>query len=198
MSCALIVIGDGRDEYHEQAWQSAQQHLPLRLIDQKIVIDDRAHELGFAGAIQAAWDQVQTDWVFHLEADFTFNARIPLADMIDVLADDLSLAQIVLKRQPWNEEERAAGGIVEQHPDDFTEEHRARGTIATHRRFWSTNPSVYSSRWCRLGWPQEPRSEGVFTHRLLRDPLLRFAFWGAPLDPPLVHHIGDERAGTGY
>jgi hypothetical protein len=67
-----------------------------------------------------------------------------------------------------------------------------------HRRFFTTNPSVYRTSLCKLGWPQESESEGKFTHRLLADPLLRFAFWGRKFDPPLCEHIGTIRAGAGY
>ncbi len=199
MSICLLLIGDGRDDYHERSWQSAKRMLPRP--DHMVTIDDRTHELGFAGAIQAGWDQVSqtgADWVMHLELDFEFLQPVPLARMIALLERQPQLAQVVLKRQAVNELERAAGGIVEQHPDDYLQCSDGPDVYTTHRRFFSTNPCVYSTRWLRLRWPQEPHSEGVFTHRLLADPLLRFAFWGGKHAAPLVHHIGDIRAGTGY
>lgn len=201
MTVCLLIIGDGRDEYHEMSVASARERLPMRLFDQTVIVDDREHRLGFAGAIQHGWDQALdagADWIFHLEADFTFNQDVPLAQMIEVLDAHPELAQIVLKRQAWNEQERAAGGIVEQHPDDYEELDVGPGLITTHRRFFSTNPCVYSARIARIGWPQVPRSEGMFTHLLLKDPHLRFAFLGGKFDPPLVEHIGDARAGNGY
>lgn len=199
MSVCLLRIGDGRDAYHEASLASAQEMLPA--FDEIVTIDDRAHELGFAGAIAEGWRQVLDtgcDWVMHLELDFTFNDPVDVHRMIEVLQRRWDIAQIVLKRQAVNAEEQAAGGIVEVHPADFTQIHDAGCVLTTHRRFWSTNPSIYSTRWCRLGWPQQQYSEGVFTHKLLADPLLRFAFWGAKHAPPLVHHIGDVRAGGGY
>lgn len=196
MTCCLLLITDGREDYFEQTMRSAREALPV--FDQRIVVDDHGHELGFAGAIQHGWEQVDTDYVFHLEADFIFNQAIPVERMIALLERQPYLAQVALKRQPWNEEEHRAGGIVELHPNDFLQRHDEKATWTEHRRFWTTNPSVYPARWCRTGWPQEPQSEGVFTHRLIRDPLLRFAFWGGKYDPPLVHHIGVTRAGRGY
>ena len=199
MSVALLLISDGREDYLQRTLLSAVEHLPA--FDQVIHVEDLGHELGFAGAIQHGWDQVQTDWCFHLEADFTFTERVDLDRMRAVLSRRPYLAQLVLKRQPWNADETIAGGIIEQHPEDYTEttDHSAFGDVWTeHRRFWSTNPSLYDTRFCNLGWPQEPRSEGVFTHRLLRDPHLRFGFWGGKADPPRVTHIGDVRAGVGY
>lgn len=198
MSLCLVIISDGRDDVHQRALVSAADCIPFELVDQIVTVDDREHQLGFAGAIRQAWDQVVCDWVLHLEADFTFNAPVDVAGMIALLERQPQLAQVALKRQPWNADERAAGGIVEQHPDDYIERTDRLATWTEHRRFFTTNPSIYPSRLIRLGWPQEPQSEGLFTHRLLRDPLLRFAFWGGKHDAPLVHHIGDTRAGTGY
>lgn len=198
MTLALLLISDGREDYLDRTIASATDHGLLDLADQFIHVDDSHHRLGFAGAIQAGWEQVRTDYVFHLEQDFTFPERPPVEDMVALLRWQPQLAQVALKRQPWNHEERRAGGIVELHPDDFTERNDAAVSWTEHRRFWTTNPCVYSSRWCREGWPQEPQSEGMFTHRLLRDPLLRFAFFGGKFDPPRVLHIGDERTGRGY
>lgn len=198
MSVVLLRIADGRDTYHDQSWASAVEYLPK--VDEVVTVDDRAHQLGFAGAIRDGWDQIQdldADYVFHLELDFTFNGPVDLPGMIGVLDRHPEIAQVSLKRQPWNDREKAAGGIVEADRDDFTERRDDEAVWTEHRRYWTTNPCVYSTRWCRLGWPQEPRSEGVFTHRLLKDPLLRFAIWGAPLDPPTVTHLCD-RIGHGY
>lgn len=198
MTVCLLRIGDGRDDYHERSWESAKQHLTW---DEVVTVDDRHHQLGFCGAIQHGWDQVidtGCDYVLHLELDFTFHKTVPVGRMCEVLGRHPELAQLVLKRQAWNDQERAAGGIIEQHPGDYTERYENGDVWTEHRRFWSTNPCVYPARLCRLGWPQESESEGKFTHRLLRDPHLRFAFWGAKHDPPLVEHIGTTRHGNGY
>lgn len=165
-----------------------------------VAIDDRDHELGFAGAIAEGWRKVREtgcEWVVHLEMDFIFKGPVPLDRMIAVLKREPHLAQICLKRQPVNTEEIAAGGIVEREPDSYRQrvEH---GDIWTENRVcFSTNPCVYPAALCAHGWPQVKLSEGVFTHRLLEDPDVRFAFWGAKFDEPLVEHIG-VRAGTGY
>lgn len=198
MKIALLVITDGRSDYLARTLTSAQELLP-DVFDDRIVIDDTAHELGFAGAIQAGWDQIgDADYIFHLEGDFVFNQPVPVEQMVRLLEKRPQLAQVVLKRQPWNHDERRAGGIVEQHPADFWECFDGDITWTEHRRFFSTNPCVYPAAIARLGWPQESESEGKFTHRLLRDPLIRFAFYGGKFDPPMVEHIGAERAGHGY
>lgn len=194
-----MLIGDGRDTYREQTIASAKEHLPR--LDTLIEIDDREHRLGFAGAIADGWRAVQeqgADWVFHLELDFVFNTAVPFDRMLAILQAHPYLAQIALKRQPWNDRERAAGGIVEADPDDFTQLTESGDIWTEHRRFWTTNPCLYSANWCRQPWPQESESEGKWTHRLLADPKLRFGLWGAKFDPPMVTHIGAERQGVGY
>lgn len=201
MTVALLIIADGRDDVHARARESLDATLGGFPFAYTVEVDDRDHQYGFAGAIQRGWDTIYdagADWVFHFEADFLFNGPVDLAAMIALLERQPHLAQVALKRQAWNPEETAAGGIVELHPDDFAERTDGRATWTEHRRFFTTNVCVYPARLCRLGWPQESESEGRFTHRLLADPLLRFAFWGGKFDPPLVEHIGVVRAGHGY
>lgn len=191
---ALLLIDDGRFDYRDRCLASASKLLPP--LDVSIEVNDPHHELGFAGAIQAGWDAVLesgADYVVHVEADFTFNVHAPIKGMIQLLEAQPHLAQVCLKRQPWSPAERAAGGIVERHPENYT----SHGFWTEHKVCFSTNPCVYRASLCERGWPQVPQSEGIFTHQLLADGL-SFAFWGAPLDAPTVTHIGRHRTGTGY
>lgn len=238
---ALLVMTDGRLDCIDRAIPSALEHLQGQ-ITRRIIHDDSgepdyrawlrarfgglgfeviyhpAGRQGFGGAYRNAWrflTQCQEPFVFSTEDDFTFNRLVPLDGMVRVLEDNPHLAQLALRRQPWNDQERAAGGIVEQHPGDFVEclsnqleSHFApRGQLGLvpyiptwleHRRFWTTNPSLFRRSLCLQEWPDAEHSEGVFTHQLLEDPDLRFAFWGARDSGEWVHHIGNERVGTGY
>ena len=194
MSVCLLFITDGRP-YAAQTLASAAEMLPP--LDCCAIVDDTDHRLGFGGAIRAGWELVlrtNADYVFHLEDDFTFERPVPIEQMQQVLATKPNLAQMALKRQPWNESEKAAGGIIEQHPGDFTE---VRGAWTEHRRFFTTNPCLYPRWLCEKGWPEGAESEGRFTHQLLGDGF-RFALWGAKADPPWVRHIGERREGHGY
>lgn len=196
MTVALLVISDGRHEYHHRSLASALEHLPK--FDHYVLVEDLDHRLGFAGAIQEGWRRVlatAAEYVVHWEADFIARTPVPVDRMIGVLRRHPHLAQISLKRQPVNEAERVAGGFIERDPDSYTEIHD--GDVFTeHRVCFTTNPSVYRAELCRSGWPQVPRSEGVFTHQLLGAGL-RFAVWGCKTDAPMVEHVG-ERAGRGY
>lgn len=226
---ALLVFTDGRDELLAQTLASADDNLcgPItrRVIYDDTGSEDHRRSLfhaypgcqvvwhqdgrqGFGGAIRAAWaalDHPDTfrpadeRFVFHLEDDFTFNRPVDLAAMATVLDRRPHLAQLALRRQPWNDEERGAGGIVEQHPDDFREVSDADGYVwLEHRRFFTTNPSLYRRALCASSWPTGPNSEGRFTHQLLQDHDLRFGYWGARDSGEAVTHIGRERAGVGY
>lgn len=199
MSIACLRIGDGRDSYHEESWASVQEMFPP--FDHVVTIDDREHKLGFAGAIAEGWRQVietGAEWIAHCELDFKYLRPVPVDRMIAVLKRHPELAQICLKRQPVNEQERKAGGIVECNPDAYTQHVESGDIFTTSRVCFSTNPCIYPAALCHQGWPQVEHSEGVFTHRLLEDPEVRFAFWGGKFDAPMVEHIGEVRAGTGY
>jgi hypothetical protein len=194
------MIGDGRDEYHERAYESLLENVGNDFAH-RVVIDDRDHELGFAGAIQAGWDKVlETDstHIFHFEADFTFNWPVELEPIIRTLDDYRYLTQIALLRQPVNPSEIEAGGIIQEHPESFEQVSLPDGRAwIEHRRFFTTNPSIYPRWVAECGWPQGKHSEGHFATRLFdEDPARRAAIWGR--GEQWVRHIGNERAGHGY
>lgn len=198
MSLCLLLIDDGREDYLSRCLASLESAQDA--IDETVTVQDPNHVLGFAGAIERGWEQVRAldcDWVFHVEGDFTFPTRPPLEGMIALLREREDLAQVALKRQAVNQRELAAGGVVEADPDDFATHYSNVAVWTEHRRFFTTNPSVYPASLCELGWPQGPRSEGRFTHDLL-DRGYSFALWGGKFDPPRVQHIGMARAGRGY
>lgn len=196
----LLQIGDGREDYHRRARVSLAERLPP--VDYVVEVDDSSHELGFTGAVIEGWRRVletDADYVFHAELDFTYDEPVELDRMIGVLERRSYLVQLSLLRQPVNEAESAAGGIVQMSPDDYVEVRDGEDVWLEQRRFFTTNPSVYRTELCRRGWPNVKHSEGIFTaHVRDPDPDVRFGIWGAKWDPPRVTHIGDQRAGHGY
>jgi hypothetical protein len=198
MSTALLIIGDGRTEIHERSWQSAKQNLPP--FDHKVIVDDADHKLGFGGAIRKGWsDALATgaDWVFHLEADFLFTRKVPLHTMQRVMEAHPYLVQMALLRQPWNQAERLAGGVWQQHRGDYLFRAEGADEWFEHRRFVTTNPALWPSWVLRAGWPEGPESEGRFGIALFEsDPKLRAAFWGDGSE--WVEHLGTVRTGHGY
>lgn len=161
---------------------------------------------GFGGAYRHAWQQmasIDCEYVFATEDDFLFALPVDLTAMVSVLESHPHLVQMALRRQAWNAAEIIAGGVVEQHPDEYFDQ--LEGTPGhhrewlEHRRFFTTNPSVYRRSLCERGWPDGRESEGRFGIDLFaEDPARRSAFWGARTSPPAVEHIGRDRVGTGY
>lgn len=220
---AWLVITDGRDSYLNSAVESGRANLQGSITERWMYDDtgDDAYRArlaerfpdfehinggprqGFGGAIQRAWGEISerstARFVFHHEADFTFNQKVDLDEMAGLLQRQPHLAQVALRRQPWNAEEIAAGGIVEQHPDDYTERSDDHGAVwLEHRRFFTTNPCLYRRTLCERDWPSGDQSEGRFGIELTTQEAVSFAFWSSRDTPPLVHHIGEQRAGTGY
>lgn len=226
---ALLVITDGRDDYLDQAVTSAEASLDGP-VTERWMYDDTGDDTyrqqlasryptfthlnagprqGFGGAIRAAWATLaarsRADYVFHLEQDFTFHRPVDLLNMAGVLAANPHLAQLALRRQPWNDHEEAAGGIVEQHPDAYDDCSDGTNHWLEHRLCFTTNPSLYRRSLCWTAWPEGGNSEGHFTHQLLQTGTpeatgnrVRFGYWGTRMSTPWVHHIGHQRAGNGY
>lgn len=200
-SVALLLVSDGRDEYRARTKASLEAQIPEP--DFFIEVKDPDHELGFGGAIRHGWCRVlaetDADFIFHVEADFTFNRYVPIADMAAVLKAHPYLVQLALRRQPWNDQEKDAGGIVEMHPEDYTEVDLNGWRWLEHTRNFTTNPSLYPRAICEYGWPDGPESEGRFGIALReRHPELRFGYWGSRDSGEACEHIGIERKGMGY
>lgn len=226
---ALLVVTDGREDYLTQCLASV-KHL-TGPIGERWMFDDTGDNTyrarlaesypefrhinagprqGYGGAIRAAWAQLRAhsnaDWVFHLEQDFIIDRTVDLSAMVDVLTSRPHLAQMALRRQAWNSAERAAGGVIEQHPGDYTDMYDAFGrSWLEHRRFFTTNPCLYRRTLCDMDWPEGAESEGRFTHQILTAGtpevaglLVRFGYWGERGDDPWVSHIGHNRTGVGY
>lgn len=166
---------------------------------------------GFGGAMKSAWtwlsDRTVEPYVMWIEDDFVFDKVIQVDGMVSVLDAHPHIAQMALKRQPWNDVEAKAGDIVAVNHDAYTQ-HSERGyNWLEHRLFWTTNPSIFRRDLLATGWPGDvPESEGLFTHRLLGAGLpsgvpgheVRFGYWGVRTSTPAVTHIGLERTGFGY
>lgn len=231
-SVGLLMVTDGRKDCFDAAarsvslqWRGEQPTITVIVNDSgdpeyRTWLEKRTHgwdgntrlvhherRLGFGAAIESGWLLLSTerpDYVFHAEDDFLYDDPIPVADMLALLRTFPYLAQVSLLRQACNDEEVAAGGLVESRPSTF--EDHSDGDLAwmEQRAYFTTNPSLYPVALCDLGWPQVPNSEGIFTHRLLEGgfagipgPDVRFGVLGTTADPPRVTHIG-VRQGTGY
>lgn len=224
MTVALLVMTDGRDGYLGPCLASVADYVRDAPISEWWMHDDTGDpdvrkaltvrwphfrqigggpRRGFGGAISWAWTVLtaysQARYVLHVEQDFVFTRPVDVPAMAAVLDARPYLTQMALRRQPWNRAEHAAGGVVEQHPADYTEVTDGGHVWLEHTRFWTTNPSLYPRSLCSRGWPDGLESEGRFGIALFgQDPAARAGFWGARGDGPWVEHIGHERVGVGY
>jgi len=126
------------------------------------------------------------------------NRDVNLLELAAILDANQRVAQMALKRQPWNDIEKHAGGIVESNPTAYSEWTDGPFEWLEHDLFFTTNAFLIRRTLVEeYEWPLGPRSEGMFSHRLMADGW-RFAFWGAKSSPPLLTHIGETRVGFGY
>lgn len=225
MKVALLFITDGRRECAGQTLECLAEMVGPLFFEASIVVDDSCSEeysswlntkwpwsrhlpigkskRGFDGAIAAGWEAVKSldpsiEYVFHLEDDFVMVRHPRFRDMERILRLHPEIVQVALKRQPWNQAEIEAGGIVELDPDSFIQQEEDGLEWYEQRKFFTTNPSLYRRALVDLGWPRGKMSEGRFTRMVLNDPEARFAYLGQKFDEPWVLHIGNERTGTNY
>lgn len=154
---------------------------------------------GFCRATRNLWKHAykcESPWIFWLEDDFVFTRNVNLEDLAYTMECEPQVAQMALYRQPVNDEEKAAGGFLKQHPEEY--ERKGGGAVAWFetRRNWTTNPALFRREVCQYNWPDGPFCEGKFGFRIRElQPETTFGIWGA--GEPWVEHIG-VREGTGY
>ena len=191
---AVVVIGDGRDDYLQRCVGSfTQLDGP---ITEKWMYDDTGDQAyrdslgrrypefwhinggprrGCAGAFQEVWRQVRQDtaarFVLLVEQDFVFQRPIDLYSMADLLDDRPYLAEVALRRQAWNSEEVSAGGVVELHPDWYRDMRDDAGRQWLEQRaFFTTNCPLFRTTLLDVPWPDSRPgcySEGTFHHHLM-------------------------------
>ena len=163
------------------------------------VVGDGHH--GYTASMQRMWRYLakrgKGEYVFQTEDDFTFLRAIDLGALIEGLSEHPNVAQIVLLRGAYYPREFERGGILGW-PESSFEKVGANGTsLLLHRNFWSANPGLFRRSLTATPWPTGSSSERLFGDILLRDPELRFAFWGDG-SAPAIEHIGDVKAGSVY
>lgn len=218
----IIVHTDGRREYIEKSIASLMEQVSGNII-KRVIYDDSgdpgykdwlehqfgpmgfyvvgpAKRLGYTGSMAAMWKYLQercnSEYVFAVEDDFTYEEPVDLDAMAEVLLRRPQLAQIALLRQPAYQSEIDKGGVLGWPSESFEQVRHNGSAWMEHRNFWTANPSLFRRSITVRQWPQAKSSERVFGDQLLMDPNTRFAFWGQ--GQAQMTHIGAIRAGTGY
>lgn len=196
---AAIISDRSPDLYLRGCHDNLNQYLP---VDVRVhVVDDTEHRLGMAGAVRAAWAwalESDADYLLHVEEDFRF-IDLPLRAMQFVLDRCPDLAQVVLKRQPWSDEEKRAGGQMETNPTAYTECAAYGRNVwwVEHSTLFSLNPCLIPRRTLELEWtPGGNGAERAITDACLAAGM-RFAYYGKKDDPARCEHVGHIRS-AGY
>lgn len=216
----LVVLTHGRRECIAETLASARSHLTGLPIARTVICDDSGDldyqawlrlclpecDLvtgkagGFAVNVRRAWDAALASglpWVFWLEDDFLFNRQVDLAAMARVLDANPHVLQMALRRQAWSQRELEAGGVIEQHPEAYTDRSDGADDWLEHQLFWTTNPHLVARDvLARYTWPVKKGSEATFGRQTLTGELVS-GYWGRRTDEPWVEHFG-ERTGSGY
>jgi len=212
---AVVALTTGQRDTLTQTLASAEENLQgsigrrLICVDGSVAIARKVAEAhpdwdveairggGYPRAVAAGMEKAigsGQQWVFWLEDDFTFNEPVDLAEM-QALVKRHDLAQLSLMRQPWYDHEIEAGGVVGARPGEFTQ----REGYVEHRAYWTTNPMLTRRQTlAEHRWPMGRNSELRFGQSIFADPRATAGIFGSIEDEPGVHHIGLERAGSGY
>jgi hypothetical protein len=222
MPVPLIVLGNGRKDCITQALASIEADLagvgPALIVDDSgdpayrewlqaehgvevVPVADEGRA-GYWRAMRKVWQAAAgCRWVMFWEEDFVLNKPLDAADLATVLDGHPYLTQIALVRQPWFHNEREHGGLIEAlEAQGNLFQQRMEGTYSwiEHRACFTGNPSLIPASTLRQPWPEGDWSESRFSRVLFAGSKACGAYWGRRGDPPLVTHIGTERAGHGY
>jgi uncharacterized protein YifE (UPF0438 family) len=185
----IIINDSGVDEYHFQL-------LDRYGSDYKII--SHKTNRGLSGSVRTLWeiaDELDIDYIWHQEGDFTFNENINVNTLLNIF--DPYIAQVTLKRQPVNNEEANYGGFMQRDRASYDQVYRGNIKYSTHRNFFTLNPGLYPRWVINLGWEQG-WGEKEFGERLFSNHLVKCAYYGWVDDPPLVNHIGVYRGGNWF
>lgn len=189
----LLIVANNRPDYLIRVRDSLREHLPQDLQLTCWIQNDDKHQ-GMAANIQAGWSAVlQYDWdyLLHWEDDMVLLRPPPLDAMIEALETHPQVANLMLKRQPWNSIEEEAGDVVRAiqmlAPNSFD-----MGRWVMHDHIFSLNPCLIPRHIVEKGWPAG--NEAQMTADLLSEGWM-FGAWNDP--EPYLDHIGVER-GPGW
>lgn len=195
----LVVMGHGRWEYLTRTLISIDETVGLGWFDRRVLsVDGPGFDQGLEGFeclftgtragltanLAQAWGALGDDdeWVFFCEEDFLIR-EAPLNEMADTLDAYPHVANMVLARQPWNQDERRAGSVLATicglEDRDGWLEHTAGFWLNPHVAHVETLQNLTAG------------VESDLTGQC-RERDWTFGYWGARDDPPRCLHIGAE------
>lgn len=189
----LVVVANNRPDTLKHTTISLAEHLP-DLYANGFVCND-TDQRGMAANIQTAWTRALEkpwDYLCHWEDDMKLLRPPPLQEITEVLDANPLLANMILKRQPWNALEQDLGCVHEA--IRVSSVHIQHELYGEHDHIFSLNPCLIPRRIVERGWPLG--NEAEMSAKLKADGFT-FGVWGRPYDEPWIEHIGYER-GPGW
>uniref|UniRef100_A0A6C0CJ30 Glycosyltransferase 2-like domain-containing protein n=1 Tax=viral metagenome TaxID=1070528 RepID=A0A6C0CJ30_9ZZZZ len=170
----------------------------FEMIQQRYSIDElilHQKNKGQSETWKELWSKIpkDTDYVFQMEDDFTFNTSIKITDLIDILKADPYAIQIALKRNVWYPKndfiDKINSGVVGN-------EVVLNGTpVIKHQTYFNANPNMCPVWVTQETYPHNPQESVIIHHLVQKDPKYYSAILGKRDDPPHVTHIGEVMQG---
>ncbi len=227
MSDLVYVLRcDGRRDYIGQAIASAEDHVKGDFVRKFIVNDSGDQDYaawletcfptfefvhhperqGMNACVKSAFEVVVASGAFacfSTEDDFTFFKPVSARKMARVLHCEPHLGQLVLKRNPWSDEEIVAGGQMEVSPDQYVEKSCLSGHwVERQGGLWSGNPSLTRTAAIEAALAKWDTVTSSDTYEqpvgnAMIEAGYSVAFWGKRDDNPRCDHLGHARS-SGY
>lgn len=154
--------------------------------------------LGLAGAVRSLWTlAVSHDdpFVFLLEDDFLLTQSLEVDAMVRTMRANPRLAQLVLSRQPWGDEEKAHGMPMVAQIERFFQ--RDGWVEQIDGQIYSFNPHIARRESMKVALEHAGGFLEADVTAALVERGWTFGIWGARTDGPRCLHIGDEHS-AGY
>lgn len=221
MKFCVIIINDGRNDYLAETLKSFTEKVifPEGSEVTKILIDDWPYErdekvikklakkynidklvfnpenLGVNRTVKKVWSLIpeDVDYVWHQENDFTFIEKVDISQLMIIL-DNPIIVQCAIVRQPWFDDEKESGSLMNTRPARFKQANASGIDIVVHKDHFTFNPSLYKRSWCNFALQMEYFGEYEFKDYLLsRNPALYFSYYGRIDDHHRTLHIGERK-----
>lgn len=192
-SVAVLLITDGRPCLQDTL-ASAARYLFPHVDGPTVLVADSHHEFGLSGAIKEGWSRLDgwaqhmkdggyQPYIFHLEDDFTFDAPVPVADMVALLERE-KLTQVALRREAVDGD--PPGGFM--NTPNYVDRRGWVEAVRNNPHFFygfTFNPCIYPAfPTVSRGWEGEAGLTAVLPKSS------RLGLYGDISDPPRCFHIG--------
>lgn len=197
----VIVVDDSGDERHHEWLDNQGYQLSLSSPD--------GSNVGYLGAMQTTWEtgrETGAEYVLLWEEDFILTKPLYLGDMVTVMENSPTLAQLNLQRQAVYSIERRLGYMQSHHRRGYDLAVRMTEDVPwiSRRRPFTTNPGMIRSKVLDIDWPYRAEADlvpgGAEPAMSIRLESHGYTFgWLGRSNTPHTKHVGTlMKSGKGY